>query len=66
MVTILHQLVLGGLGDTLHHAADAHEVTQHQHADKSGRIGQQQGDDDGDHDGEHHQFRHEKPAAAGS
>ena len=46
------QLVLGGLVDALHDAADAHQVAQHQHAHQGGRVGQQQRHDDRHRDGE--------------
>ena len=48
----VHQLIAGGLLDTIHDAALLHQVAQHQHTDQNGGIRHDEGDDDGDHDGE--------------
>lgn len=53
----VHQLVLSGFADPLHHAALAEEVTEHQHADEGRRTGQQQHADDRDENREQDFFQ---------
>ena len=48
----VHQLIAGGLGDTLNNAGLLHQVAHHQAADQNGGVRQGQGNDDGDDDGE--------------
>ena len=48
----VHQLVLGGLVQTLHHAALLKQVAQHQAGDQGTGGGHQQGHEHRDHDGE--------------
>ena len=48
----IHQLVLHGLAQTIHHAALLHQVTQHKTADQRSGARQQQRDDYGDDDRE--------------
>ncbi len=48
----VHQLVLGGLLQAVHHAGLLHEVAQHQAGDQGPGGGHQQGNEHGDHDGE--------------
>ena len=48
----VHQLIAGGLGDTLDNAGLLHQVAHHQAADQNGGVRQGQGNDDGNDDGE--------------
>lgn len=48
----VHQLIAGGLGDTLNNAGLLHQVAHHQAADQNGGVRQGQGNDDGNDDGE--------------